>query len=71
VHNPEQSAKRKCDDLIPRFRSEGVATDCLIGNAPTLVFDARKMLDVMIRLYREEGVTMYTPYGNRSGGSVG
>jgi aminoglycoside 3-N-acetyltransferase len=64
VHNPEQSAKRKCDDLIPRFREEGVTTDCLIGNAPTLVFDAQKMLEVMVRLYREEGITMYTPFGN-------
>lgn len=64
VHNPEQSARRRCDELIPRFRQEGVATDRLFGNAPMLVFDAQKMLEVMIRLYNEEGVTMYTPFGS-------
>jgi len=64
VHDPEWSAKRKCDDLIPIFREEGVATDHVIGNAPTLVFDAKKMLETMVRLYTEKGVTMYTPNGS-------
>lgn len=63
VHDPERSAKRKCDDLIPLFREAGVATDHRIGNAPTLVFDAKLMLETMIRLYHKRGVTMYTPEG--------
>lgn len=64
VHNPEQSAKRKCDGLLPMFESKGVMTRSTIGNAPTLVFDAAKMLEVMIAEYEENGVTMYTPTGS-------
>lgn len=64
VHNPEWSAKRKCDDLIPLFKEHGVAKTALFGNAPTLIFDAQQMRDVMISLYKEKGVTMYTPSGS-------
>ncbi|WP_343634063.1 AAC(3) family N-acetyltransferase [Fluviicola sp.] len=63
VHNPEQSAKRKCDGLLPLFEEKGVMTRSTIGNAPTLVFDAAKMLEVMISEYQTNGVTMYTPNG--------
>jgi aminoglycoside 3-N-acetyltransferase len=63
VHNPEQSAKRKCDELIPLFESKGVMTRATIGKAKTLVFDASKMLEVMIAEYNSNGVTMYTPTG--------
>lgn len=63
VHNPEQSAKRKCDGLLPLFEAKEVMTRSKIGNAQTLVFDAAKMLDVMIEEYQENGVTMYTPVG--------
>lgn len=34
-----------------------------IGKAKTLVFDASKMLEVMIDEYHRNGVTMYTPTG--------
>ena len=65
VHNPEQSAKRKCDELIPLFESEGVMKHARIGKAKTLVFDASKMLEVMIESYLSNGVTMYTPSGEK------
>jgi aminoglycoside 3-N-acetyltransferase len=64
VHNPEQSAKRKCDGLLPMFEAKGVMTRSAIGNAQTLVFDAAKMLETMIDAYQQNGVTMYTPSGS-------
>lgn len=63
VHNPEQSAKRKCDGLLPLFEERGVMKYSTIGKAKTLVFDASKMLEVMIDEYHTKGVTMYTPNG--------
>ena len=63
VHNPEQSKKRKCDDLIPLFIQEGVAKKVLIGNASSLLFDAEGMLKTMLEEYKKRGVTMYTPKG--------
>jgi aminoglycoside 3-N-acetyltransferase len=64
VHDPVWSKKRKCDDLIPMFESEGVLKKVKIGEADTLLLDAKKMLDVMIEKYKKEGVTMYTPKGS-------
>lgn len=65
VHNPEYSQKRKCDELIPMFHKEGVLIKTIIGNAPTLLIDANKMRSVMLKKYREAGVTMYTPQGEK------
>ncbi len=64
VHNPEWSARRRCDELIPLFEKMGAFQKVMIGNAPTLLVDAQKMLDVMIREYEQRGVTMYTPHGS-------
>lgn len=64
VHNPEYSKKRKCDDLIPMFEKEGVLQKCKVGEADTLLVDAKGFLAVMIRQYQENGVTMYTPKGS-------
>ncbi len=64
VHNPEQSAKRRCDELLPLFEAKGVMKRSTIGEAQTLIFDAAKMLKVMIEEYEENGVTMYTPTGS-------
>jgi len=64
VHNPEWSAKRRCDELISLFKEAGVVSESVFGNAATLVFEAQQMRDVMIRLYEEKGVTMYTPGGS-------
>lgn len=63
VHNPEQSAKRKCDGLIPLFKDRDVLRECKVGEARTLVVDAKILLEVMIEEYKTRGVTMYTPEG--------
>ena len=63
VHNPEQSVRRKCDGLIPLFKDKGVLKENKIGQARTLVVDAKSMLDTMLDEYNTKGVTMYTPQG--------
>ncbi|MFA7274504.1 MAG: AAC(3) family N-acetyltransferase [Crocinitomicaceae bacterium] len=63
VHNPEQSKKRKCDQLLPLFEEENVAIKVKIGMAPTWLFEAKPMLEVMLNKFQEKGVTMYTPKG--------
>ena len=64
VHNPEYSKKRRCDDLIPMFQKEGVLVKGKIGEADSMIIDAKGMLDVMLKQYYKIGVTMYTPYGS-------
>lgn len=63
VHNPEQSAKRKCDGLIPLYKEKEVLREAKVGEARTLVVDAKRLLEVMIEEYKTRGVTMYTPDG--------
>jgi aminoglycoside 3-N-acetyltransferase len=63
VHNPEQSKKRKCDELLPLFEAENVATKVKIGQAPTWLFHAKPMLEVMLNKFQEKKITMYTPQG--------
>jgi len=65
VHNPEYSAKRNCDALKPMFEKEGALVNGTIGEAKSMLIDAAKMLEVMIRNYKEKGVTMYTPFGDK------
>ncbi len=65
VHNPEYSVKRNCDALKPMFEKEQVLVNGTIGNAKSMLIDADKMLQVMINYYNEQGVTMYTPYGDK------
>jgi aminoglycoside 3-N-acetyltransferase len=65
VHNPEYSKKRRCDELLPMFLQEGVYREVYIGQAKTLVFDAKKMFDVMVKAFNERGITMYNPEGTR------
>ena len=64
VHNPEYSARRNCDALKPMFERENVLINGMIGEAKSMLIDADKMLESMIRNYKEKGVTMYTPYGS-------
>lgn len=66
VHNPEFSMKRKCDDLIPMFEEAGVLKRVQIGQANTLMVDAKGFFDVMVKKYRENGITMYTPKGEEN-----
>lgn len=64
VHNPDYSAKRNCDALKPMFEKEDVLVNGIIGEAKSMLIDAGKMLEVMIKNYKEKGVTMYTPWGS-------
>lgn len=64
VHNPDFSAKRNCDALKPLFEKENVLVNGEIGEAKSMLIDANKMLEVMIKNYNERGVTMYTPFGS-------
>lgn len=64
VHNPEWSKQRKCDDLIPKFEAEGVLKKVKIGQADTLLVDARAFFNSMVKNYQENGTTMYTPKGS-------
>lgn len=66
VHDPEYSAKRNCDALKPMFEKHGVLVNGFVGEAKSMLIDAKKMLDVMIINYNEKGVTMYTPFGDNS-----
>lgn len=63
VHNPEWSAKRKCDSLLPMFLEKGCYKEHYIGEAKALIFDAKKMFETMVQAYNEKGVTMYHPEG--------
>ncbi|MCE3279420.1 MAG: aminoglycoside 3-N-acetyltransferase [Bacteroidetes bacterium] len=63
VHNPVYSAKRNCDALKPLFEKHGVLVSGKIGEAESMLIDAKRMLEVMIKEYNERGVTMYTPFG--------
>lgn len=64
VHNPEQSKKRKCDGLIPLLEEKGVLVKVKIGNADSLLLDAKGMMNVLMDEYKTNGVTMYTPKGS-------
>jgi aminoglycoside 3-N-acetyltransferase len=63
VHNPIQSKKRRCDELLPHFAAAGVAEKVKIGQAETWLFDAKAMLVWMIEAYGKNKTTMYTPNG--------
>ena len=51
------------NDLIPMFIDHGVCKKVKIGNAESYLFDAKKMLDLMLEKYKSEKITMYTPKG--------
>ncbi|MES2799182.1 MAG: AAC(3) family N-acetyltransferase [Bacteroidota bacterium] len=63
VHNPEMSKQRKCDGLLPWFKENGVYEEFTLGKANVMLFDAKKMYDLMLEGYKEKGITMYTPKG--------
>ncbi|MFN3952280.1 MAG: AAC(3) family N-acetyltransferase [Thermaurantimonas sp.] len=65
VHNPVQSAKRQCDALITMFVNQSAMKHTRLGEAPSLLADAARMLEVMIESYHNRGITMYTPYGTK------
>lgn len=63
VHNPVYSAKRNNDELKPLLEKEEVLVNGKIGEADSMLIDAQKLLEVMIKYYHSNGVTMYTPHG--------
>lgn len=63
VHDPKYSKLRRCDELIPHFERAGVLEQIKIGNANTLLVDAKGFFNSMVSLYHNKGVTMYTPKG--------
>ena len=65
VHNPVYSAKRNADALKPLFEKEKALTNDQIGDAKTMLIDANKMFEVLVKYYNGDGVTMYTPYGKK------
>lgn len=64
VHDPAYSEKRKPDELIPLFENEKVLTHVKIGEASAMLVDAKGLLDVMLKHYHKNGITMYTPHGS-------
>lgn len=58
VHNPEMSAKRYCDYLIPIFEQEGVLSKHQIGDATCLLIDAHAMFE-SLKNQLHEGRTIY------------
>lgn len=64
VHNPEMSAKRECDGLIPLLEKEGALRHLQIGEAKALLVDAAQMKSILLKAYTSNGVTMYTTSGS-------
>jgi aminoglycoside 3-N-acetyltransferase len=58
VHNPEMSAKRYCDYLIPIFENEGVLSKHRIGDAKCLLIDAKAMFE-SLKNQLASGKTIY------------
>lgn len=63
VHNPEQSKKRRCNDLEEALLKDGVMKKFNMGAAVCYVIDAATMHHWLMEKYKE-GVTMYTPEGS-------
>jgi aminoglycoside 3-N-acetyltransferase len=64
VHNPSYSSKRDCNAFKPLFLKENVLIEGTIGEAKSMLIDAFKMHEVMLKYYIGKGVTMYTPFGS-------
>jgi len=63
VHNPEYSAKRNADALLPVFQRAGVVKQGTIGEAQSLLIDASGFFTAMLSAFESKGITMYTPKG--------
>ncbi|MBA3665073.1 MAG: AAC(3) family N-acetyltransferase [Bacteroidetes bacterium] len=63
-HDPNYSKKRKCNELLPLFKSGGFLSESVLGETSMLIIEAEKMHEWMIKNYREKGITMYTPKGS-------
>jgi aminoglycoside 3-N-acetyltransferase len=63
VHDPVFSQKRRPDELMPMFEREGIVVQGTVGEAFANLIAAKGLLDVMIRQYHQNNITMYTPLG--------
>lgn len=63
VHDPVFSQKRRPDELVPLFEKEGILKHGMIGEAASNLIEAKGLLEVMIRQYHQNNITMYTPLG--------
>lgn len=63
VHNPEYSAKRNADALLPIFLQAGTIKQGTIGQAKSLLIDATSFFKTMLSAFESKGITMYTPNG--------
>ncbi|MFM1744479.1 MAG: hypothetical protein RLZZ630_416 [Bacteroidota bacterium] len=63
VHNPEYSAKRNADALLPVFQGAGVVKQGTIGEAQSMLIDASGFFTTMLSAFESKGITMYTPKG--------
>lgn len=64
VHDPKQKSLRKTNALLPMFVEKGIAKKFRIGKSSSLLLDAKGVLNLMQKAYRENGVTLYTPKGS-------
>ena len=65
VHNPEWSLKRYPNGLISLFEKENVMKRMTIGEADSLIFDAHRLKEVMVKSFLEKGISMYFPEGRK------
>lgn len=63
VHNPEMSARRRCNDLWKHFVCEGFGFEKKFKGCTYKVIEAEKMHQWLVHAYRSKGITMYTPDG--------
>ena len=65
VHNPEWSLRRYPNGLVSLFEKEGAMRRIRIGEAESLLFDAHRLQEVMVKAYMEKGISMYFPEGKK------
>lgn len=65
IHNPDFSRRRNCDVLLPIFEGEGIARKTKIGEADTWIFFSKPFFESIVRHYHEDGITVYTPHGEK------
>lgn len=64
VHNPDYSAKRNADALLPLFEQARILKKGTIGQANSLLIDAAGFFSTMLTAFEDKGITMYTPKGH-------
>lgn len=64
VHDPQQSKKRRCNELEDAFIKDGVMRKFSLGKATCYIIDAARMHYWLVEKYKD-GITMYTPFGDR------